>query len=54
MIITQTELQCMRLAKSGSMSEAEILTDLIREDKQSPSYNMAEDAERYYDGQRLA
>lgn len=51
MIITQTELQSMRLAKSGSMSDAEILTDLIREDKQSPSYKMAEDAERYYDGQ---
>jgi len=49
-MITQTELQGMRLANSGSMTDAQILTDLIREDKNSPSYRMAEAAERYYDG----
>jgi len=50
MFITQMELNKLRVVQGGAMSEGEILTSLIREDKETASFKMAVTAERYYRG----
>lgn len=50
MFITQMELNKLRVAQGGAMSEGEILTSLIRDDKETDSYKMAAVADRYYLG----
>lgn len=50
MFITQMELNKLRVAKGGAMSEGEILTSLIREDKDTEAFKMAAVADRYYLG----
>ncbi len=49
MFITEMELQKLRFAAGGVMSEGEILTSLIREDMQSSSYKQAIKADAYYE-----
>lgn len=50
MFITQMELNKLRVVQGGAMSEGEILTSLIREDKETESFKMASTAENYYRG----
>lgn len=50
MFITEMELQKLRLSAGGAMSEGEILTSLIKEDRECPSYRMALIADEYYEG----
>lgn len=50
MLITEMELQKLRIAAGGVMSDGEILTSLVREDRETPSYRMADIAQRYYEG----
>jgi len=50
MFITQMELNKLRVMQGGAMSEGEILTSLIKEDKDTASFKMAATADRYYCG----
>lgn len=50
MFITQTSLNKLRIQQGGAMSEGEILTSFVKEDKDTASYKMAATADRYYCG----